>query len=132
MMTPQVMTSVRPLRCCGVLIDDHECCSILGSNTTASPKRRSFSPDGMLHAAAVKTEVFETLAAKKGKTADDILDGLAPFHAMGRVGDPNEIAAPVVFLASNAASFITGVNLPADGGLLLGHWANRAPLPGSS
>ena len=97
-----------------------------------NPERRSFSPEGMLHAAAVKTEVFETIEAKKGKTAHDILDGLAPFHAIGRVGHPSEIAAPVVFLASNAASFITGVNLPVDGGLLLGHWANRAPLPGSS
>ena len=132
MMTPQIMPSMRPHRCHGVLIDDHECCLILGSKTTASPERRSFSPEEMLHAAAVKTEVFETIAAKSGRTAGDILDDLAPFHAMGRVGDPNEIAAPVVFLASNAASFITGVNLPADGGLLLGHWANRVPFPGSS
>ncbi len=49
----------------------------------------------------------------------------APYHVMDRVGDPNEIAAAVVFLASNAASFITGVNLPVDGGLLLGFWANK-------
>ena len=35
---------------------------------------------------------------------------------MGRVGDPAELAAAVVFLASDAAGYITGVTLPVDGG----------------
>jgi NAD(P)-dependent dehydrogenase (short-subunit alcohol dehydrogenase family) len=35
---------------------------------------------------------------------------------LGRVGEPAEIAAPAIFLASQAASFITGVILTADGG----------------
>ena len=34
----------------------------------------------------------------------------------GRVGSPNELIGPVVFLASSSASYITGVNLPVDGG----------------
>ncbi|XP_061762092.1 3-oxoacyl-[acyl-carrier-protein] reductase FabG [Nerophis ophidion] len=37
-------------------------------------------------------------------------------HAMGRPGQVDEVAHSIAFLASDAASFITGVNLPIDGG----------------
>ncbi|KAM8704521.1 hypothetical protein ACLKA7_009034 [Drosophila subpalustris] len=37
-------------------------------------------------------------------------------HAMGRPGDVKEVAAAISFLASEAASFTTGVSLPVDGG----------------
>lgn len=37
---------------------------------------------------------------------------------MGRWGTPEEVAGPVLFLCSEAASFITGVMLPVDGGYL--------------
>ena len=83
------------------------------------------SRDTCALAAATRTEVFETRARQQGVPVEAILDKLAPFYPLGRVADPNEIAAPVVFLASNAASFITGVTLPVDGGGLLGFWSNR-------
>jgi len=37
-------------------------------------------------------------------------------HALGRPGDPKEVAEAIAFLASEKASFITGANLPVDGG----------------
>jgi NAD(P)-dependent dehydrogenase (short-subunit alcohol dehydrogenase family) len=37
---------------------------------------------------------------------------------MGRVGTPADVAAVVGFLASDAASFTTGISLPVDGGWL--------------
>jgi NAD(P)-dependent dehydrogenase (short-subunit alcohol dehydrogenase family) len=40
----------------------------------------------------------------------------APYHLLGRVGDPQEVARTVVFLCSDDASFITGADIPVDGG----------------
>ncbi|KAH0445310.1 KR domain-containing protein [Paraburkholderia fungorum] len=39
-----------------------------------------------------------------------------PFHMLGRIGEPEEVADAVLFLVSDKASFITGTNLPVDGG----------------
>ena len=37
-------------------------------------------------------------------------------HPVGRLGEPSEIAEAVVWLSSDAASFVTGHNMPIDGG----------------
>jgi len=37
----------------------------------------------------------------------------------GRKGDPAELAATVVFLASDAAGYVTGQTLPVDGGMTI-------------
>ena len=39
-------------------------------------------------------------------------------HPMGRLGEPNEIAEAVVWLSSDAASFVTGQTMAVDGGYI--------------
>ena len=48
-------------------------------------------------------------------------DRLQPLYPLGRVGEPEDVAAAVVFLASTDAAWITGHTLPVDGGFLVGH-----------
>lgn len=47
-------------------------------------------------------------------------DRLIPLSPIGRVGEPEDIAAAIAFLASADASWITGVTLPVDGGQTAG------------
>ncbi|HEU4751333.1 MAG TPA: SDR family oxidoreductase [Acidimicrobiia bacterium] len=44
-------------------------------------------------------------------------DQAAAGHPLGRLGEPPDVARAIVFLASDAASWITGVVLPVDGGV---------------
>jgi meso-butanediol dehydrogenase/(S,S)-butanediol dehydrogenase/diacetyl reductase len=49
-----------------------------------------------------------------------IFDELAAWYPLGRVGEPDDIAAAALFLASPDAAWITGAVLPVDGGLTAG------------
>ncbi len=61
---------------------------------------------------------------------EDALARAAREYPLGRVGLPDDIAAAVAFLASSDASWITGVTLPVDGGLLSGNRGLRRALSG--
>lgn len=51
---------------------------------------------------------------------DRILEGMGKAHPLGKAIDPRDTAAAALFLCSDLASNITGVNLPVDGGLFAG------------
>ncbi|RMF75037.1 MAG: SDR family oxidoreductase [Acidobacteria bacterium] len=51
---------------------------------------------------------------------DRVLSSMVAHTPLGRLGEPEEIAAAYVWLASDAASFVSGATLSVDGGLVLG------------
>jgi 3-oxoacyl-[acyl-carrier protein] reductase len=51
---------------------------------------------------------------------DKVLDSMAARTPLGRMGDPGDIANAYVWLASDAARFVSGAVLTVDGGLVLG------------
>ncbi len=62
------------------------------------------------------TSLAESKAAKTGKTPEEILKEMAEASPMKRVAQPGEVASAIAFLASPAAAYINGINLPVDGG----------------
>jgi meso-butanediol dehydrogenase/(S,S)-butanediol dehydrogenase/diacetyl reductase len=63
------------------------------------------------------TDFHTTRAVKAGKSVDVLKKERQVTSLMGRWADPQEIAAPILWLASSEASFITGTTLMVDGGL---------------
>jgi NAD(P)-dependent dehydrogenase (short-subunit alcohol dehydrogenase family) len=70
--------------------------------------------------AGVDTRLMRDWAATM-PDPEEVLRGQAAMHVTNRMATPDEIASAILFLASPAASFITGVTLPVEGGATLGY-----------
>jgi 3-oxoacyl-[acyl-carrier protein] reductase len=60
--------------------------------------------------------IIKTKAEKSGKTYEEVKNEMITEVPAGRISEPYEVAAAVAFLASPAAGYITGINMPVDGG----------------
>jgi NAD(P)-dependent dehydrogenase (short-subunit alcohol dehydrogenase family) len=67
----------------------------------------------------VRTPFIRALLADAERTAR-----VTALHPLGRLGEPEDVARAVLFLASEEASWITGQALAVDGGASAGHYAD--------
>lgn len=65
---------------------------------------------------AIAPGFIVTEQSRKGREDPTHFEAVIKRSPLGRWGEPEEMAGPVLYLASPAASFVTGVVLPADGG----------------
>lgn len=60
--------------------------------------------------------IINSTAENTGKNKEMVMEEMISTVPAGRIADPEEVAAAIAFLASPAASYINGINLPVDGG----------------
>jgi NAD(P)-dependent dehydrogenase (short-subunit alcohol dehydrogenase family) len=78
---------------------------------------RELAADG-IRVNAIAPGVIETPMTQSTREDQRRLAGFLTRTPLGRVGQPEELVGPVLFLASSLASYINGVILPVDGGFL--------------
>jgi NAD(P)-dependent dehydrogenase (short-subunit alcohol dehydrogenase family) len=76
----------------------------------------SLAADGI----RVNTVAPGTIRTRNWEGQEGGADRLRHLYPLGRVGEPEDVAAAVAFLASSDAAWITGHTLPVDGGLMTG------------
>jgi NAD(P)-dependent dehydrogenase (short-subunit alcohol dehydrogenase family) len=69
-----------------------------------------------VHPGFVWTPMIENFAKQSGVDAKEFRKGIGAKHPLGHIGEPNDIAWGIVYLASEEAKFVTGSELVIDGG----------------
>ena len=72
----------------------------------------------------IDTALLDQQTGRRGRDKPTFVEMAGKATPMGRIGQAEEVAAAILFLASDEASYITGVALPVDGGM----WAGPPPV----
>lgn len=64
----------------------------------------------------IDTRMLDSLAEQTSGGQQTSQQMMAPLHPLGRIGTPEEVAELIVWLCSDRAAFVTGANIPIDGG----------------
>ncbi len=76
--------------------------------------------------ATIRTPIWNARLKERPSAFED----LTRWYPLGRVGEAEDVANATLFLASDEASWITGITLPVDGGLLAGSYKMNMDLSG--
>jgi 3-oxoacyl-[acyl-carrier protein] reductase len=60
--------------------------------------------------------IIEKKSESSGRTTEEVKQDMSNAVPLKRIAEPEEVGAAIAFLASPAASYINGINLPVDGG----------------
>jgi len=105
------------------LYGDYNCCAYNAAKGGVSNMTRAMALDyakyniriNAICPGSIRTPMYDSCSKTIGKQkCEKIFQNTYPGH---RIGEPEEVAKVVLFLASDWASFVNGVNLPIDGGL---------------
>lgn len=70
-----------------------------------------------VHPTFIDTPILDGIVASSGKPKDVIMGKLGRQIPLGRIGEPDDIASGVLYLASDESRFMTGAELKLDGGI---------------
>ena len=123
---PAAVAAVTDAKCIGNAGDSEQCHELTVEGSDKLKHQQSDSnPSSEDEDESEDEEVFTNASPYNDETSGDLdfvseeaKDYLASTTSLQRLGNPNEIANAVLFLASNKASFITGTELLVDGGAI--------------
>jgi NAD(P)-dependent dehydrogenase (short-subunit alcohol dehydrogenase family) len=111
------ISSVSAQRGGGILGGPHYSAAKAGVLGLARAMAREFGADG-IRVNCVTPGLIAT-DINKGKIPEDRKAGILEQIPLGRIGEPNDVAGCIVFLASDLSKYCTGITLDVNGGMLI-------------